>query len=624
MNKRLIGLISLVLLTVLGSGLGLMLAQEQTIKMMAASEIKPGMKGYGKTVFHGTKIEKFNIEVIGVLKNAIGPKHDIILVRCKHPVIDKAGIIAGMSGSPVYIIDDPDNSSEGRLIGALGYAWGSFQKEPIAGVTPIAKMLEEMEKPLEKTSYRPIKKSDTMLAGLSAPKESRRTLRSPFGKGQLTPLITPLFVSGVNPRRMPQLEKMLAPYGLLPIQTGGATESIKEKVSRELEPGSPMGVTLVRGDEDWTGIGTLTYRDGDKFLAFGHSMNQSGEFTAPVTTAYVYGTMPSMSGSFKLASAVDEVGVLTQDRLSCVAGLMNKKARMVPLHITVENLKTKSKTKFNYEVLHHKTELPGIVPWLMMGALDATEPSGEPAVVEVLTSIKIKDFDTVKFRRLVSGSTLNAGCGSVNNIFVPIWNNPFVEISVEDVSFEVKVLNEDKSVIIQNIWLDKYQAAPGEEVKASVLLRPYRKEPFIKEILFSIPADMPDQDLDLTISGGGAIGPVLPIPRNLTEYIKYLQSYYNESMLVTIIPYKSSELRYRGRRLPRLPNSILSPLINQMWLRERIIPAPDANAGYSGHYGPILSDAAELGRESKRIFTPTDYIITSGPQSISLKIRKHH
>jgi hypothetical protein len=378
----------------------------------------------------------------------------------------------------------------------------------------------------------------------------------------------------------------------------------------------------VRGDEDWTGIGTLTYRDGDKLLAFGHSMNLYGEFIAPVTSAYVYGVLPSMSDSFKLASAVDEVGALTQDRISCIAGLMNKKAKMAPLHISVDNLKTKVKQSFNYEVLHHKNILPNTIPWLMWSAIDATEPSAEPATVEVITSIKIKGWDTVKFRRLVSGSAVNAGCGSVNNIFVPIWDNPYVVIGVEDVSFEVRVLNEDKSVFIQNVWLDKTEVRPGEEVRVHVSLRPDRKEPIHRELVFKIPDDMPEQDVDLTISGGRSIGPVLPMPRNLPEYITYLQSYYNESMLVAVLPYCSTDLRYKGKSLSRLPNSILGPLINQMWLREGVLPAPDAGEGYTGHLRPTLGNAAELGHESLRFFTPTDYIIIGNPQSILLRIRK--
>src|SRR3989339_1230565 len=229
------------------------------VKLMKVDEIKIGMTGYGKTVFQGTKIEKFDVTVMGVLKNGGGPKYDMILIKCFHPVVDKAGVIAGMSGSPIYIVTDKENEPDGRLIGALGYGW-SFTNESIAGVTPIELMLADMNKPIEKSTgsidnANQGEKMASLPTGENLPDLTAvRAGMPPEAPGEMRPLMTPLFVSGVSSYRLRYLAQALEKYNLMPVQSGSTTGAIQESVSKELVPGSAVGERLGGGDEDQVGV----------------------------------------------------------------------------------------------------------------------------------------------------------------------------------------------------------------------------------------------------------------------------------------------------------------------------------------------------------------------------------
>jgi hypothetical protein len=582
---------------------------------MKADEIKIGMTGYGKTVFQGTRVEKFDVEIIGVLKNALGPKYDMILIKCSHPVLDKAGIIAGMSGSPIYIVTDKEKEPEGRLIGALAYAFG-FAKESIAGVTPIQLMLDDMNKPIEKQASIE-HRENSVEHRVKGPESFQDDI---YASGEIRPLMTPLYISGVSSHRLRYLAKALEKYNLMPVQTGAPSEDLKQQVPKELEHGSALGVTLVRGDEDWSGVGTLTYRDGDKVLAFGHRMSLYGEeVQAPLTTAYIYGVMPSLNVSFKLGSSVSEIGCLQQDRRSSISGVFTKTAKMMPMKISVENIKTGRKETFTYEVLHHRNITSGILPWLMWSAVDAVELTPfEPAYVEVITHLKIKDMEPVSFRRLVSNDMPAAGCGAVNNIFKPIWYNPYMKISVEDVHFELRILNENRTLQLVNIWTEDKEVKPGETVRIYCQLKPYLKEPFIKTMDFTIPEEIkPPQTVNITIMGSNDLTSPLPTPTNIPELINYLKSYYDGGNIVAVMNLPTINLKVKGGNYRYLPRSFLSTLINQ-WQG----PTYSSSGIETSIRSPTLEKPLELGQNYLLTTEPMQHIV-SGSCSVSVNIVKY-
>ncbi|MBI4834083.1 MAG: hypothetical protein HY811_04590 [Planctomycetes bacterium] len=608
MKKRLFVFIAISIAALIGISLG---NESTDIKIMKLSEIKIGMKGYGKTVFEGTKIEKFDIEVLGVMEDSIGPKLHMILIKCKHPITDKAGIIQGMSGSPIYIVEDAEKEPEGRLIGALAYGWGgwAYGKEPIAGVTPIELMIEDMNRPPEKAgNTEPVYKEEKTAQGEG---------NTPSKAGYMRPLQTPLFISGMTANKIKLVEKYLAPYNIVPVQTGSASAAVKEMVPMDMEPGSAIGVNVVRGDAEWSGIGTVTYRDGDKFIAFGHQNELKGELAYPISNAYIYGIIPTIESAFKLGSPAKSLGVMTKDEKTGISGFVDgtKTVGMVPVKITVENAKTHNRHEFNYEIVKHRQVMGGVLPTLMSAATEA-EPIPESGMIEVITMIKLKGADPISIRRLTIDSPSGAGCGSVNNVFLPIWQNPYKEIEVESVSFEVKVLSENKSGIIQKVWIDQEETIPGETVTINMLIRPYLKPAVLRQMPITIPKDMEPQTINIIISGGNDLMPELPPPTNVHEMIHFMKSYYDSDTIVASIPIKEIDFRVNGKTLPRLPNSIISQLINQT--REPVIGTNGINAAdpTPSHNNPIF-----LAPKSLKFIQPSEFVIDGGG-SISLKIVK--
>ena len=585
------------------------------VKLMKVDEIKIGMTGYGLTVFKSiTGIERFDVAVMGVMKNGSGPKYDMILIKCSHPVVDKAGIIAGMSGSPIYIVTDKEKEPEGRLIGALAYGW-SFTNESVAGVTPIELMLADLNKPIEKSSSS-INGVDTGERMAALPPIENQT----SAPGIMRPLMTPLFVSGVSSYRLRYLAQALEKYNLMPVQSGGATGAIQESVSKELVPGSAVGVRLVGGDEDWVGVGTVTYVDGDKVLAFGHRMEMWGEeIKAPMTNAFIYGTMSSIERSFKFGSGIDNIGALQQDRRSSISGVLKKTAPMIPMKISVENTKTNRKETFNYQVLAAYSQFAETIPWLMMSAADATELTPfEPALIEITTTLKLKDTEPIVFKRLVSDSVSGAGCGAINNVFKPIWYNPYLKVTVEKVDFDLRITNENRALQLLNAWTETKEVLPGETIRIYCQLKPYLKEPFIKTIDFTVPKDLKaPQVLNIAVMSTNNLMPPLPSPTNVPELINYLKSFYDGGNLAAVMSLPNIDMKFKGNNYKNLPGSFLSGLINQ-W-PGTVYGAP----GYDTYKrSPTFEKPLELGQDYVLTVEPMEHIVY-GSRNVSVNLVKY-
>ncbi|MFP4687594.1 MAG: peptidase S55 SpoIVB, partial [bacterium] len=254
--------------------------------------IEAGMEGYGRTVFSGTRIDTFAVKVLGVLENVM-PGQDLILIRAESDTLHHTNIMSGMSGSPIYI--------GGRLIGALAYGW-SFGKDPIAGVTPIENILKSRQ-----IEY-------------SEPEGARR-------------IVTPLIASGFSSAGLESLSENLRARGMpVEIMTGGSDK--KEKTSAELEAGSAVGVQLVRGDLNLAAIGTVTHVDNEgRVYAFGHPFLNAGQIDFPMTAASVETTFASLQSSFKIASPLQPLGAITEDRQASIVGELGRQPEMIPVNV---------------------------------------------------------------------------------------------------------------------------------------------------------------------------------------------------------------------------------------------------------------------------------------------------
>ncbi|HEY0076076.1 MAG TPA: SpoIVB peptidase S55 domain-containing protein, partial [Abditibacteriaceae bacterium] len=369
-------------------------------KIMRADSAKRGMRGIGRSVFQGGKIEEFKIEVIGTLKKVMGGGDLVLIKVLDGPVVKRqSGIIAGMSGSPVYI--------NGKMLGAIAIGFG-FPKEPIGGVTPITQMIEGAlpdnaeTKRTASVTTRPTKQHLTTFAPetyravkplaiggqrFSQVVVSRDFQSSAKGSKGLAmpgalvgrPCNMLMQLSGFSPASLPRLKQMFEPWGIEPvIGTGGAMKGPMAQVQAfssagnktdanpPFVPGGAIGVPLVTGDLDMSGVGTITFRWGKRILAFGHPMFGKGAVSMPMTSAYIHDIFPSYQQSFKLASPVREVGALQQDTEFAIGGTIGRRADMVPMHVRLKNAERGIDRSYNVRLIKDPLFTPMLLQ--MVGA----------------------------------------------------------------------------------------------------------------------------------------------------------------------------------------------------------------------------------------------------------------
>src|SRR6266487_2929094 len=356
-------------------------------------QIHKGMRGTAYTVFQGTKPEPMDVEALGVLKNANGPKGDIILVRLGGTKAEYTGVVAGMSGSPVYL--------NGKLAGALAFRIGEFSKEPIAGVTPIADMLEinALDKsPAEEAAA--TKPGVANAAGKTAsPGDANPLLNSTQDFATyLKPIDTPLVFNGFSEDAVRRFAGQFASAGVIPVMGAGSVSG--DKQPEPLEAGSAVSAILVRGDMDIAATCTVTYIDPQRLLACGHPLLQFGSVDLPMNKAQVLATLPSPLNAFKIVNTTEVAGVFVQDRHTGIMGVFNKQPDMIPVTLTIHG-GTGTKD-FHYEVLNNARLSPVAIMATVFNALHGVNEYGEEITYRVNGSINVKGFPEVSLHNMFS------------------------------------------------------------------------------------------------------------------------------------------------------------------------------------------------------------------------------
>ncbi len=431
---------------------------------MPLSAVKPGMVGEALTVFQGSKPEPFKVRVVSVLRNFL-PKQDVILIRAEDPRVEHSGIVAGMSGSPVYI--------DGKLVGAVAYAW-SFAKEPLGGVTPIETMLAERARPRRSgkevlaegwpaPNIAPAGKGgrfvdsggDIPHASLSprsaasdGPAALARGLGLPptaptmaTGEPRLLRASVPLSVSGFTARTVAELSESFAPTGLVPLQAGGGRKP-GPPAAGHVAPGSAIGVELVRGDMSTVATGTVTYVDGRSVLAFGHPLFGIGEVYLPMVDAQIHAFMPSLAQSFKMSSPLNEVGTLVQDRQSCIIGDLDARSTMLPIDVRVSGPGVEPR-RFHAEVARNRRLTPMLTSLVVSNAIADAEPDVTDMVVTVTSKVGVKGYTPLELRDQifspegVSGRALSMSRGL--RAMGELLFNPFEPVVLDRIDVDVRV-----------------------------------------------------------------------------------------------------------------------------------------------------------------------------------------
>jgi hypothetical protein len=449
------------------------------------SEIKPGMKGVAYTIFEGDQVEKIDLEVIGVLHNAVGPQLDVILVRLLGDKVQQTGVVAGMSGSPVYF--------DGKLAGALALKLGQFTREAIGGVTPISDMFE-IEKAPAATA------SPAMSAHIDVPAEF--AARASVGAGQyLVPIETPLVTAGLYPETLARFGKDFTAWGMTAMAGGTAPASADDA---KLQPGDMVGIDLVEGDLSISSGCTVTTVIGDRILACGHPIFGFGSVAMPLSRAHVIMTLASAQASTKIMSTGGTIGTLTQDRQTAVMGQLGPGPTMIPLEVTLDT--PAEQKKYHFKVIESPQLTPTLVATAAFNGIVGSPAYGEGSTLQMDGTIAVKGHTPVQLEDLFAPTDQTTPAAfyvatEVMSDFARIYSNPYEPPQIDHIELHVKALTEKRWATIDNAWIDHSEVRPGESLSVKVLLRPYRGAPFIQEIPVTIPAQSTRGSLQLVVSG---------------------------------------------------------------------------------------------------------------------------
>jgi len=427
------------------------------------------MQGYAYTIFEGDQVEKFDLEVLGVMPNFLGPKQSIILVQLKGPKVEHTGVVAGMSGSPVYL--------DGKLAGALSLKLGVFTKEAIAGVTPIQDVL----RPPTQTAAAPVTRQPRELPMDAL---ARNTLP---GGSSLEPIETPLIFSGFQPSVLQQFAGQLEGYGFVAAQ-GGMTDARADDA--HLVPGDMAGMVLVSGDVSINSACTVTAVEGDRVFLCGHPLMNMGTIQIPMARSRVVTTLSSELASTKIVNVGGPIGTITSDHLTAVTGKLGPPPAMIPLDLDV--VTGLGERKFHVEIVNLPKLTPLLVGLTTFNGLTQNSVYGEGTTLHLTGEIKLKGHVPVQLENTFAPSDSMMPDGipiatSVQNAFSRLFTNNYEVPAIEHISLRVESMPGRKSYAIESAWLEKGEASPGEDLKVRVLVRPYRGEARIEETKVHVP-----------------------------------------------------------------------------------------------------------------------------------------
>jgi hypothetical protein len=478
-------------------------------------QVRPGMIGVGRTVFSGTKLEDFKVEVLGVMRNVIAPKRNLILARLEGGPLAKTGVIAGMSGSPVYV--------DGKLMGAVSYSLGQFSTEPIAGITPIGEMIDATMMSSAARVTRPV-----ALSMRPTPNELLEIWSRDLGRSKsfvedpsqalllsgasadlsrmgamLRPIAVPMMASGFDASVLDPISPALSAAGFVPASAPSPSPqsqgSVSASESRPLRPGDAVGVGLLTGDFELGATGTVTHVDGDRVYAFGHPLYNLGPTQFPMTRAEVQVVLPSLMASSKLASFGEVIGTVQQDRATAIAGRLGAAPSLIPVTITLNSDRGPSRT-FNFGVVRDFTFTPLLTYLSVANVLTSYERGAGPASFSIRGTASIRSEGELAFEDIFSGDQPAGGAAAyVAGPLTALLKNSGESIEVEKIALTIDASERQRTARIERVWLDTTRPRAGQKATVNVALRSVRGEEMIKQVPIEIPANLTGT-LQLTVA----------------------------------------------------------------------------------------------------------------------------
>jgi hypothetical protein len=527
------------------------------------------MHGVAYTVFQGVKPEPMEVEVLGVLRNMNGPKGDVILVRLLGEKPEYTGVVAGMSGSPVYF--------DGKLAGALAFRIGQFSKEAIAGVTPIADMLEinALDRSVEPAplAANPQGSSSSKTSGPGAPNEALLN-----DVNYLKPIDTPLVFNGFSEDAVKMFAPQFAASGVIPVMGVGSVSD--DKQPEPLEPGSAVSAILVRGDMDIAATCTVTYIDPQRLLACGHPLMQFGRVDLPMNKAEVVATLASPLNAFKIINTTEEAGVFVQDRHTGIMGLFDRKPDMIPVTLTLHNGEaTKS---IHYEVLNNARLSPVAMMATVFNALHGMNEYGEETTYRMNGSIAVKGYPNVTLQNMYAPSDAGQPAAflaamSLGERFGRIFDNPVDAPAVQSVKLDFNLIRERRFARLESARTDVTEARPGAEITVETVLAPYRGERVVKQIPIRIPASTSKGTLRIMVSDGETLDrmrrgtPTLARKLDLASTIAVLNREHSNNRVYVSLLQSDPEAMVGDKVMPTLPLSVMNVMDGMRGTQDMVV-----------------------------------------------------
>jgi hypothetical protein len=538
------------------------------VQIIPVSQIHAGMRGVAYTVFQGTQPESMGVEVLGVLKNANGPKGDVILVRLSGAKAEYSGVVAGMSGSPVYF--------DGKLAGALAFRIGEFSKEPIAGVTPISEMLE-----INAMDSSPMPGPIEARSGVHTPeKTSGPGISSPIADfaNYLRPIETPLVFSGFSEDSVKLFAPDFAAAGIVPVMGVGSASDAKQP--EPVVPGSAISAVLVRGDMDITATCTVTYIDAGHLLACGHPLMQFGLVNMPMTKAEVLATLPSPLNAFKIVNATEPIGAFVQDRHNGILGEFDKKPEMIPVTLSIHGGVTDK--EFRYEILNNARLSPVAMMATIFNALHGINEYGDETTYRMTGGINVDGFPQVSLEDMFSATDGGQPAAelvsmAVGERFGRIYDNVYSVPEIRGVHLDFEVSHERRWARIESARTEDTEARPGDDLMVEVMLRPYRGDGIVKHIPVHIPSSASKGPLRILVSDADTLDHVhhgitpLGSRLDLASTIAVLNKQHVNNRVYVSLLEADPEAMIADKVMPTLPLSIMNVMEGMRGTQDMVV-----------------------------------------------------
>jgi hypothetical protein len=526
------------------------------------SQIQPGMKGEAYTIFAGDQIEKFDLVVIGVMPNFLAPKESIILVQLLGAKLEHTGVVAGMSGSPVYI--------DGKLAGAISLKLGEFSKEPLAGVTPIENILS-----LPKGQPGAIRADATWDGpALSEPMDARLEIPAAWasragvsGGSFLTPIDSPLVFSGFSAVAIRQFEREFAAYGMAATQ-GGTVDARSDDAN--IRPGDMVSAIFLEGDMSLGASCTVTAIVDGRVYVCGHPLFGFGPIQMPMARGRVLTTLSSENESTKIVNMGGTIGSFSQDRVTAVVGSLGAAPKMIPIDMTIAT--PDGDKRLSFRMISNPKLTPEIIGIAALNGLIQSSVYGDGTTMHLTGGIDIAGHSSVMLDNLFPpvDSSIPDGLPvavAVQNIFQRIFTNQFETANIERVTLRMESMPERRQMTIEGAWLDKYEAEPGDTVTVRVQLRPYRGSPVIRDVRIAIPSQAPrGASMQILASDSGTLNRMSVVSGSqarldsLEQLISVLNRERRNNRLYVTLLGSAPTLVVQDKMMPNVPASQINLL----------------------------------------------------------------